>query len=67
MGRYAVKPPQKKDLVQGFSVKDEDYRPAYEAIHFHIIDTATGKHTGDHFENEPDANARAAELNASSS
>ena len=63
MDRYVVKPPQKKDLVQGFAIKEEDYRPAYEAIHFHIVDTATGKHTGDHFENEADAARRATELN----
>ncbi|WP_236203917.1 hypothetical protein [Pseudomonas protegens] len=64
MGRYVVRPPQEIKLVEGFVVRDEDYRPAYESIHFHIIDTATGKHTGDHFEHEPDAIARAAELNA---
>ncbi|MEN8639600.1 hypothetical protein [Pseudomonas sichuanensis] len=65
MGRYIVKPPQEKELVQGFKVKDEDFRPAYESINFHIIDTVTGKHTGDHFESEVEANARAAELNNS--
>lgn len=61
--RFQVVPPQPISLVQGFEVKDEDYRPAYEAIHFHIIDSVTGKHTGDDFEHEADAIARAAELN----
>jgi hypothetical protein len=60
--RFQVVPPQPINLVQGFEVKDEDYRPAYEAIHFHIIDSVTGKHTGDDFEHEADAIARAAEL-----
>lgn len=63
MARYVVKPPQPKKLISGFVVKEEDYRPAYEAIHFHIVDTATGKHTGDHFEREADADNRANELN----
>lgn len=63
MSRYVVKPPQPKELVKGFVVRDEDYRPAYEAIHFHIVDTVTGEHTGDHFEDEADAAKRAAELN----
>ena len=63
MARYVVKPPQPINLVQGFTVKDEDFRPAYEAIHFHIVEAATGKHTGDHFEREAEAVARAEELN----
>lgn len=63
MARYIVKPPQPKESVKGFGVKDEDFRPHYEAIHFHIVEAATGKHTGDHFESEADASARAAELN----
>ncbi|EJM92421.1 hypothetical protein [Pseudomonas sp. GM67] len=64
MARYIVKPPQPKENVKGFEVKDEDSRPMYEAIHFHIVDTVTGKHAGD-FEHEADAIARAAELNHS--
>lgn len=63
MVRYVVKPPQPIKLVQGFEAKEEDYRPAYEAINFHIVEAATGKHTGDHFEHEADAIARAEELN----
>jgi hypothetical protein len=65
MARYIVKPPQPKELVKGFEVKDDDFRPAYEAIHFHIVDTVTGDHTGDDFEHEADAIARAAKLNHS--
>ncbi|WP_122663517.1 hypothetical protein [Pseudomonas viridiflava] len=63
MPKYQVMPPQQKTPVKGFIVKDEDYRPAYETIHFYIVDAVTGEHTGDHFETEPEAVARAAELN----
>lgn len=63
MSRYEVRPPQPINLVRGFEVKDEDFRPAYEAINYHIVDTVTGKHTGDHFQLEAEANARAEELN----
>ncbi|MBX9404577.1 hypothetical protein K5E40_02665 [Pseudomonas baetica] len=62
--RFQVVPPQEIKLVPGFVVSDADYVPAFVAINYHIIDSITGDYTGDHFETEPEAVARAAELNA---
>lgn len=62
--RFQVVPPQEKKLVSGFVVSDDDYLPAFVAINYHIIDSKTGDYTGDHFETEPEAVSRAAELNA---
>ncbi|WP_455826607.1 hypothetical protein [Pseudomonas graminis] len=62
MPRYMVMPPQEIKLVPGFVVDDADYVPAFVAINYHIIDSKTGDYTNDHFETEPEAIARAEEL-----
>lgn len=61
--RFQVVPPQEIKLVPGFIVEDADYVPAFVAINYHIVDSKTGDYTGDHFETEPEAIARAEELN----
>lgn len=62
MPRYQVMPPQQIKSVQGVVVEDADYVPAFVAINYHIIDSRTGNYTNDHFETEPEAIARAEEL-----
>ncbi|CAI8788842.1 Amine oxidase [Pseudomonas sp. IT-P253] len=63
MPRFQVVPPQQIKIVQGIVAKDDDWTPAFVAINYHIIDSQTGAYTGDHFEHEEDAEARARALN----
>ncbi|HCT08585.1 MAG TPA: hypothetical protein DIW86_24760 [Pseudomonas sp.] len=60
--RFQVVPPQEIKLVPGLVVDDADYVPAFVAINYHIIDSKTGGYTNDHFVTEPEAIARAEEL-----
>ncbi|MDC7818321.1 hypothetical protein [Pseudomonas sp. BLCC-B112] len=60
--RFQVVPPQEKKLVSGFVVEDTDFVPAFVGINYHIVDSRTGDYTGDDFETEPEAIARAEEL-----
>lgn len=60
--RFQVVPPQEKKLISGFVVENADFVPAFVAVNYHIVDSRTGDYTGDDFETEPEAIARAEEL-----